>query len=264
MRFCKLALAGWLLVPIVSLAEPVKVLHAEGSVHGYLALRSLDGKLLASGDLIQTIHGDQLTSRLTYHFKDGSIDDETAVFTQTGQFHLLWDHRVQKGPSFSKPIEVTIDTEKDEVTVRYTENGKLRVESSHTELPKDLSNGILLDLVKNLSPQTPETKISYLATTPKPKVVHLSIKPDGTEAFKSAGMRNKAQRYRIHVDLGGLEGVIAPLVGKEPADSVAWVGGGPVHAFIKSENPLYLGGPLLRTELVSPVWEQASAAQQRH
>lgn len=51
--------------------------------------------------------------------------------------------------------------------------------------------------------------------------------------------------------------MIAPMIGKEPADSTVWVGAGEVPAFIKSESPLYLGGPLLRTELVGPIWATA-------
>ena len=242
-----------------SVAEPVEVRYPEGSVHGYLALRSLDGKLLAAGDLIQTIRGKQLTSRLVYRFKDGSVDDETAVFTQAGHFRLLRDHHIRKGPSFSKPTDVTIDAQTGEVTVRYTEDGRPKVDSSHMDLPDDLSNGILLDLAKNLSPETSETKITYLAATPKPKLVQLSFKPDGTESFRSAGLRNEAQKYRIHIELGGIVGIVAPIVGKQPKDSEVWVGAGPVPAFIKSESPLFLGGPLLRTELIGPVWPQAGS-----
>ena len=238
----------------LSSAEPVAVRFPEGSVHGYLALRSLDGKLLASGDLTQVLRGGQLTSRLVYRFKDGSIDDETAVFTQNGHFRLLHDHHIQKGPIFPKLTDLTIDTKTGEVTVRYMEDGKLKADRTHMDLPDDLANGILLDLAKNLSSETAETKVSYLAATPKPRIVHLSFKPDGVDSFRSAGLRNKAQKYRIHVELGGLSGVIAPMIGKEPADSVAWIGGGAVTAFIKSENPLYLGGPLLRTELIGPIW----------
>ena len=223
-------------------------------MHGYLALRSLGGKLLAAGNLIQTIHGDELTSRLTYRFRDGSIDDETAVFTQSGYFHLVRDHHVQKGPSFPEPTELTMEAKTGEVTVKYMEDGKQKIDNSHMDLPNDLSNGILLDLAKNLSSQTAETTISYLAATPKPRIVRLSFKPDGLDSFSSAGIRNRAQRYRIHVELGGITGIIAPIIGKEPADSVVWVGAGQVPAFIKSESPLYLGGPLLRTELIGPVW----------
>ena len=194
MRLRCVVFAGLTLVPAVLLADPVAVRYPEGSVHGYLALRSLDGKLLAAGDLVQTIRGQQVTSHLVYRFKDGSIDDETAVFTQGGHFRLLHDHHIQKGPRFPKPTEVTVDTRSGEVTVRYMDEGTQKVESSHMDLPDDLSNGSLLNLAKNLSPQTAETTISYLAATPKPRMLHLSFKPDGTDSYRSAGLSNEAQR----------------------------------------------------------------------
>ena len=243
-------------------ADPVPVRYAEGSVHGYLALRSLDGKLLAAGDLTQTVQGARLTSRLVYRFKDGSIDDDTAVFTQSGQFHLVSDHRIQKGPTFPKPTDLMITARTGEVTVRYVDKGEEKVETTHMDLPDDLSNGILLDIVKNLSSKSEGTRLSYVAATPKPRLVHLSIRFDGVERFRSAGRTNRANRFKIHVELGGVAGVVAPFVGKEPADSYAWVSADEVPAFIKSENPMLLDGPLFRTELISPVWSKTDARSQ--
>jgi hypothetical protein len=242
----------------LAVAEAIAVRYLEGSQHGYLALRSLDGKLLAAGDVVQTAHGSRLTSRLTYHFKDGSLDDETAVFTQNGHFRLVSDHRVQKGPSFPKSTDVMINALAGEVTVRYLEDGKDKVDKSHMYLPDDLANGLLLDVVKNISARDNEVRLSYLAATPKPRVVHLSFTPDGIETFYSAGLANRAQRYKVHVELGGLAGVIAPMIGKEPADSYIWVSVGQVPAFIRAETPLYLGGPQLLTELISPVWRPSA------
>jgi hypothetical protein len=238
-------------------ADPVRVRYPEGSVHGYLALRSLDGKLLAAGDLTQTVQHGRLTSRLIYRFKDGSIDDDTAVFTQNGTFKLVSDHRIQKGPMFPKPTELTIKAQTGEVIVRYKENGKEKVEATHMDLPDDLSNGILLDVVKNIPAEAEETKISYVAATPKPRLIKLSLRPDGTESFHSAGRLNHAHRLVIHADLGGIMGLVAPMLGKSPADSYAWVSGDEVPAFIRSESAIYLGGPVLRTELASPVWNRS-------
>lgn len=109
MVFRAIFLTGAALCAVVSAAEPVAVRYPEGSVHGYLALRSLDGKLLAAGDLTQTIREGTLTSRLVYRFKDGSIDDETAVFTQDGHFRLMRDHHIQKGPAFKTPTDMTME-----------------------------------------------------------------------------------------------------------------------------------------------------------
>jgi hypothetical protein len=62
-------------------AEPVAVRHVEGLVHGFLSLRSPEGAVIATGDLIQDTRGGHVTSRLVYHFTDGSLQDETAVFS---------------------------------------------------------------------------------------------------------------------------------------------------------------------------------------
>ncbi len=231
-------------------------------MRGYLALRSLDDKLIAAGDLTQTIHGGRLVSRLIYRFKDGSVDDDTAVFTQNGHFRLISDHRIQKGPIFSNPLDLTIKATTGEVIVRYKDKGVEKVETSHIDLPDDLANGILLDVAKNISPDTAVTTLSYVVATPKPRLIHLSFQPDGKETFRSAGRPNEALRFKVHVDIGGITGMIAPLVGKEPPDTHVWVSAGEVPAFIKSEEPLYFGGPVLRTELVSPVWPYASESPQ--
>lgn len=99
------------------------MLHKQGTIRGFLVLRSMEGKTLASGDLIQVVRGDRLISSLIFHFKDGSIDDETTVFSQHREFRLLSDHHVQKGPSFPHPMDVLIDASSGQVTVRSSDGG---------------------------------------------------------------------------------------------------------------------------------------------
>jgi len=81
-------------------AEPIQVRHIEKTIHGFLALRTKEGHVLAVGDLFQVVRGDRLTSRLLIRFKDGSVGDGTAVFSQRGNFQLITDRHIQKGPSF--------------------------------------------------------------------------------------------------------------------------------------------------------------------
>ena len=87
-------------------------------------LRSLDGKILASGDLIQVAKDDQVTSEIVFHFKDGSLHDETTVFSQDHTFRLLSDHLIQQGPSFPHPIDVLIDASKNKVTIHESDKRK--------------------------------------------------------------------------------------------------------------------------------------------
>src|SRR5689334_13992222 len=72
-------------------AEPILVRHQEGPLHGFLVIRTLNGRTIASGDLIQVPDEDRITSRLSFHFKDGSIEEETTIFSQRKVFRLISD-----------------------------------------------------------------------------------------------------------------------------------------------------------------------------
>src|SRR6185437_1223506 len=250
-----------MLQPVALLSESVPVRHKEGTVHGFLAVRTIEGKTIASGDLIQVVEGDRLVSKLSFHFKDGSVDDETTVFSQDHDFRLISDHHVQKGPSFPHAMDVSIDTSSGEVTVRSSEDGKEKVETDHLDIEPDLANGLLLDHLKNIPKDTPETKVSYVAATPKPRLVKLSIKPEGEETFSAAGAQHKATRYAVKVELGGVAGVVAPIIGKEPKDTYVWILEGKAPAFVRMEGQFYEGGPIWKIELTSPVWQKSQDSE---
>ena len=246
--------------PGVLVAEPVAVRYTEGLVHGFLVLRTLEGKLLADGDLLQAARGDRVTTRLVFRFKDGSIHEETAVYTQRQRFQFVSGHLSQKGPAFPQPLEMSIDGSTGGVTVRYTnDHGEQKAESEHIDVPADLANGMILTLLKNVRPNALPKSISLIAATPKPRLVKLAITAAGQERFVTGGAVRTATHYVVKVEIGGVSGLIAPLIGKQPPDSHVWILGGEVPAFVKSEQPLYLGGPLWRIELASPVWPRTPA-----
>ena len=245
------------------LAAPVSVRYTEGTTHGFLVLRNQQGKELAEGELTQIVKGHRLISDLIFHFKDGSIDDETTVYSQHGAFRLLRDHHVQKGPSFPHPIDLSIDASTGQVTVISIDNGKKKTETDHLDLPPDLANGLIEILLKNIRPDTPETKVSYLTATPKPRLVTLSIKPQRKENFRVAGRLHKAMRYDIKIEIGGIAGVIAPIVGKQPKDRYISILGGMAPTFVRMEGQLYQGGPVWIVQLASPVWPKADGSESR-
>jgi hypothetical protein len=240
-------------------AESVPARHVEGTLHGFLALRSEDGKLLAVGDLTEVIHGDRVTAHTVFRFKDGSVDDETAVYSQRGNLRFISDHHIQKGPSFPHPMDLAIDVGRGQVTSRSTDkDGKEEVKTDHMSLPPDLANGMVLAIAKNLPPDTPETTVSMLVATPKPRLVKLAISPRGEEPFSVLGSPRKALRFEIKIKLGGVAGVVAPLVGKQPPDIQIWIIEGPAPGFVKEEGPSYEGGPIWTIELASPAWPDSS------
>ena len=89
------------------------------------------------------VNGDRVTSRLTFNFKDGSIQNESTEFSQHGHFRLISNRLVQKGPSFARPLEMTIDAEAGRVTVTYADDGKKEIASERLQLRADLANGIV-------------------------------------------------------------------------------------------------------------------------
>jgi hypothetical protein len=257
--FARVALltSSMLLAAAHSIGDPVSVRHTEGLVRGFLTLRDMGGTLLADGDLFQVARGVRVTSRLVFHFKDGSLHDETAIFSQRQTFRLLSDHLVQKGKSFPQPLDMSIDAVKGQVTVRYTDDhGEEKVAAEHLNLPVDLANGLILTLLKKGGSDAPPKTVGFVAATPKPRLVKLAISTAGEDSFSTGTTARKAMHYVLKVEVGGVAGVVAPLIGKQPPDSHVWILGGEAPAFVKSEQPLFNGGPVWRIELTSPVWKQ--------
>jgi hypothetical protein len=243
-------------------AQPVPVRHVEGTLHGFLALRGQDGRVVAAGELSQVVRGGTVTARLVFHFRDGSVDDETTVFTERGTFRLASDHHIQQGPSFPKPMDLTIDVLHGRVTSRSADkDGKAEVKSETMRLPADLVNGMVSIIAKNIRPETPETKVSMVVLTPKPRVVTLAFSPRGEDSFSLLGQPHKGLHYTIKIELGGVAGMVAPLIGKAPPEIQLWVLGGDAPTFLRSVGPLFQDGPVWTMELASPDWPEAAGQQ---
>jgi len=242
---------------ILAVAEPIAVRHPEGTLHGFLALTTDQGQVLADGDLIEIVRGDRVKSHLTFHFKDGSIDDETAVYTQRGVFRLISDHHIQKGPYFPRPLDMTIDVAKGVVMTRSSgKDGKDEV--TKIKMPADLYNGLVIPVIKNISPDAGETKVSMIVAAPKPRVVTLDMMPQAPGTFYLAGIPRKATVYEIKIEIGGLAGVIAPIIGKQPPNIFIEILRGELPAFLRESGPIFEGGEILTISLIGPTWKTES------
>jgi len=256
-RVATVAACTAIVMSVAVSGQSLPVIHPEGLVHGFLALTTLDGKALADGDLIQNVRGDRVTTRLLFRFRDGSTHDETVVYSQQPHFRLVTDRLIQKGPAFPHALDMTIDGASGRVIVKYTDDGKQKSDEDRLELPPDLVNGFVSTFLKNVRPNAVPESVSYVAATPKPRLVRLAISVAGTETFKTGVTPRKATHYVLKVKLGGITGWLAPLIGKQPPDVHVWILGGEAPAFVRAEQPLYAGGPVWRIELTSPTWSPA-------
>jgi hypothetical protein len=265
------AMAG-LLVLMTSLslrsplaAAPVPVRFAEGSLHGFLVLSTPEGVLIASGDLLQVGRDGGVKSRLVFHFKDGSVFDETVVFTQRNVFTLQNYHLVQRGPVFPEDTEISLEraSGKYHVKTKDRKDGREKVRDGTLDLPVDTYNGMILTVVKNLSGGAGET-VHMVAFTPAPKLIKLELVPADEQKILVGGSEKTATHYVLKPILGTWLKLFASLFGRVPPDNHAWVVAADVPAFVKFEGPLYMNGPVWRIELTSPRWTDRRPPAERH
>ncbi|HET8576805.1 MAG TPA: hypothetical protein VFO18_06895 [Methylomirabilota bacterium] len=231
-------------------AAPVQVRFAEGVTHGLLRLQSLGGDTVGHGDLLQTARGEQVTSRLVLRLKDGSLHDETVVFSQRRVFTMLRYQLVQRGPSFPVALEATLDGSTGRYTVRSAKNGREETESGRIELPPDVYNGMVPMLLKNLPHGAGET-IHLVAFTPKPRLIQLELTPVGRQQVLAAGVARQATRFALKPRLGSALSLVATLLGKTPSDAECVILTDDVPGFVRYDGSLHPTGPTLRTELVA-------------
>jgi hypothetical protein len=259
MSAVKVVCSLWLSVLVPSFAAeaaPIAVRLPEGNLRGFLILRSLDSTVIAYGELRQHPHAGLIESRLLLEFKDGSVYDETATFSQDRVFTLHAYRLQERGPSFPT-TEVSFDRKSRHYEARTQEKkgDPEKTASGELEMPADLYNGMPLILLKNLPSSAAEVQMA--AFTPKPRLIKMRLSQEGEERVLLGGQSKKALRYLVKLEIGGLTGVIASLIGKNPPDLRYWFVAGDVPAFVRFQGAMYLNGPVWRLELTTVEWPKA-------
>ncbi len=254
--------AGLLLVLACALlagparAEVVRPRFPEGGTHAFLVLSAAaDGRPLADGEIVTVPRGDRVQSRLVWRFRDQSFQDETAVFEVRPVLKLISFKQVQRGPSFPADVEVAFSRKPGEYRTVRRERDKKEPEESKgaLELPDDVYNGMLGTVLRNL-PRGATGTGTMVAFTPKPRMVKMTMKPEGEAPFVGGNQRRMATRFLIDLEVGGIAGIFATIAGKEPPDLRYWLTASEVPTFVKFEGPFFVNGPVWRIETTSPRW----------
>jgi hypothetical protein len=215
-----------------------------------MVARSETGKIIAQFEFAQMVQGDEVTMRMTYHFVDGSIDDETTTYRQQGTLRLVRDRHIQQGPFFSKPVDFAVEAATGTATTRTTDkSGKIHIGSEHIDLPDDLANGFVGTLLLNVPPNTAPFRAGILTPLLGGRLIRILISPEGEQPFQTAGQTLKATVFRIHPELGGIVGFIAQLLGLQPKDVMVWVREGDDPAVVRVVGQLGGYGPMVSSEL---------------
>lgn len=235
-----------------ALAAPVEVRFTEGMVRGFLELNDSSGDRIASGDFLQLPKEGGIKVRVVLHFKDGSLHDESVLFTQQQKFLLKSYRLIQKGKSFDEELDASLERSgKYRVKVKG-KDGREKVLEGDLDLPPDVYNGMVPTVMKNIVKGSRET-IHMVAFTPTPRVIELEMAPAGSTSIKIGDLEKTAVHYVLKPKLGLLR-IPAAIIGKSPPDNHIWTVMDEVPAFVKFQGPLAAGGPVWRIELTSPKW----------
>lgn len=237
-------------------AAPIEVRFPEGVTHGFLLVRSHAGDVIGEGEMTQGVkEGDLVESQLVFRFKDGSLHDEKVAFSQQRVFTLISYRLVQRGPSFPDQLDISIDRGTAQYTVRSQAGaqGKEEVLSGQVDLPKDVYNGMLITVSKNLQKAADKT-VSVLAFTPAPQVVEVQLRAIDEQPVHIGDRSSRATQYVFTPQIGMIRELVGKATGKLPAQFhyTCWIMVDEAPSFVKFEGPLQLMGPIMRIELVSP------------
>jgi hypothetical protein len=235
---------------IAAQAEQIPVKYAQLPMHSSMVARTETGKIIARVEFTQVVEGDEVTMHLTYHFLDGSIDDETTTYRQQGTFRLVRNHHMEQGPFFPRPVDFAVEATTGMATSRTADwMGKIQVESAHIDLPDDLANGFVGTVLLNVAHDTKPFRVGILAPVGSGRLIRILISPEGERPFHVNGQTLKATVFRIHPELGGILGVIAQLLGLLPKDVMVWVQEGEQPQVVRVVGQLGGFGPVISSEL---------------
>ena len=232
----------------------VPVRYSEGTVHGFLELRTAEGALLAHGDLTQVVKDGAIESRMFFRLPT-SVFEETVTFTQRGVFSMQHYHLVQSGTAFADDLDVTLERSGAYVIKTLSHrDGKAKTLTGTLELPADISNGMVITVAKNLPPNAGKT-VHIVAFTPEPRIIALELAPSGTDHVLLGKHEEPASHIVLKPKLGVFLKFFATLKGIAPPDSHVWIVTELVPAFVRYQGPLF-AGPVWRINLTSPTWPQ--------
>jgi hypothetical protein len=77
----------------------------------------------------------------------------------------------------------------------------------------------------------------------------MQLRREGEDRVTFAGDRKQATRFLVDLEIGGVTGAVASLIGKNPPDLRYWLVLGETPVFVRFEGAMFLNGPIWRVEM---------------
>jgi hypothetical protein len=89
---------------------------------------------------------------------------------------------------------------------------------------------------------------------PKPRLLRMTLGAEGEDRVIAGGEALKAVRYLVKLEVGGMAGAIASLIGMIPPDLRYWLVLGDAPGFVRFEGAMFVNGPVWRLEMAPVEW----------
>ncbi len=127
-------------------------------------------------------------------------------------------------------------------------------------MPPDVSNGLVSTLLTNTPANAPEFRLGMFAPSGKGRLLQLRVAPEGKSSFSIGGTAHTVSVFRLHPELGGVAGAVAPIIGKQPADALVFILEGQTPTIVREVGQLATGGPIVSIELAGATFPPFIAA----
>jgi hypothetical protein len=236
---------------LVASAGAVKLTSFEGSLHGFPALRELNGKKLADGEFSQWLEGERLHVRLTYQFPRNHRIEERAEFRQKPELvQEKWTWRELKDGKPFRRFEVDLGSGQANAEKQEERDLKRWSEKIDVEPGRTFAGFGFALAIKNLrEPLTSGSTVELktVGFTPKPRSVSVEISHAGLEQMRMSDRTVRGDRFVIHPKISR----IARLFVNVP-DTHVWLVNPPPAGFLRMEGPLLEpGDPMVRIDLLT-------------
>ena len=120
------------------------------------------------------------------------------------------------------------------------------------DLPKDIYNGMLITVSKNLQKGADEM-VSILAFTPAPQIINVQFLAIDEEPLHIGDRSSKATQYVFKPQIGMIQKLLGKAAGKLPSHFQydCWIMVNETPSFAKFEGPLQLMGPTVRIQIAA-------------
>jgi len=183
---------------------PVPARHSQGALHGFPSMSDTAGQVIADGELTQERVGPRLLVHIRWAFADGrrvEERDEFHVDRATVQTRFAWSEA--KDGTEQRRFEVDFRAGKASA-MTLDEKGQVKREEEDLELPPGRAftgYGTALAVAELSLESGADSRIVFVAFTPKPRTVTLQVTRGAEEQIAVAGRPIATDRYTLHPEI---------------------------------------------------------------